>query len=125
MNDWWKSPVLQGPENDYGEYDYMIEKLPQDYARWELSKYKWKCDNCGRESHLRFCSAHYFYCWDGYDYMNYDECWLCTLKNEICRIKYKLKKQIKRKRLIETLKLYKKTSALSFKECYNIIKRLE
>ena len=21
MNKWWKNPVLQGPENDYGDYD--------------------------------------------------------------------------------------------------------
>ena len=40
--DWWKAPVLQGPENDYGQYDYMIEEIPKDYARWEFDKkYKW------------------------------------------------------------------------------------
>lgn len=27
MSDWWKNPVLQGEDNDYGQYDYLIEKL--------------------------------------------------------------------------------------------------
>ena len=30
MNNWWKSPVLQGEENDYGAYDYMIEEIPNN-----------------------------------------------------------------------------------------------
>lgn len=29
MNNWWKSPVLQGEENDYGDYDYLIEEIPK------------------------------------------------------------------------------------------------
>ena len=32
MNDWWKAPVLQGDENDYGDYDYLIEELPHKKA---------------------------------------------------------------------------------------------
>lgn len=39
MNQWWKNPVLHGPENDYGDYDYLIEELPSDHAEWSLQRY--------------------------------------------------------------------------------------
>lgn len=32
MKNWWKNPVLQGEDNDYGQYDYLIEELPHDEA---------------------------------------------------------------------------------------------
>lgn len=95
MNKWWKSPVLQGPENDYGDYDYLIEELPQDYAKWELSKYKSRCDSCGKNSHLLFRAVHHFYTLDGYDSMSYDECWKCKLEAKIYNIKVRLKKRLK------------------------------
>ena len=95
MNDWWKNPVLQGPDNEYGEYDYLAEELPHDYVRWEHSKYVSKCDSCGKERRLLLRSAHYFYTLDGYDYMSYDECWMCRLKSKLYSIKYKIKKEIK------------------------------
>ena len=94
MNKWWKNPVLQGPDNEYGEYDYLIEELPQDYVKWEFDRYKSKCDSCGKERHLLLKSASYFHTLDGYDYMNYDECWVCRLKGKINSIKYKMKKKI-------------------------------
>ena len=95
MSDWWKNPVLQGPENDYGEYDYLIEPLPKNHASWEFSKDKWSCDSCGKFSHLMFRATEYFYCSDGYDYMSYNECWKCRIKSDIrCKV-YSIKKKIK------------------------------
>lgn len=89
MNDWWNSPVLYGDDNDYGQYDYMIEEIPEDYAKWELDKYKWKCDTCGKERHLRFCTCHHFHTLDGWDSMSYDECWKCRIECMISgRINY-------------------------------------
>ena len=93
--DWWKSPVLQGEDNDYGQYDYMIEELPKDYVKWVLSRYKWKCDDCGKESHLLLRSAHYFYTLDGWDSMDYSECWRCRVKGMVFNAKWKIKKCIK------------------------------
>ena len=95
MNDWWKNPVLQGPDNEYGEYDYLIEEIPHDYVKWERSKYKSKCDSCGKERKLLLRSAHYFHTLDGYDYMSYDECWICRCKTKIGSIKNRIKKEIK------------------------------
>ena len=122
MNDWWKDPRL----DDEGTYDYLVEELPEDYARWEFDKYRWKCDNCGKESHLRFCSAHYFYCWDGWDYMGWNECWHCRLKSNIHSIKWKIQKWFKNK--TETFKtaveLYKGTVGWSFKHCYEMAKMI-
>lgn len=96
MSDWWKNPVLQGPENDYGEYDYLIEELPQDYIKWDFSRYTCKCDSCGKERHFLLKSAHHFYTYDGYDYMSYDECWVCRLKSKIWSIKHRIKKKVKK-----------------------------
>lgn len=131
MSDWWKAPVLQGPENDYGDYDYLIEELPQNEARWELSKYKWKCDQCGKESHLLFCYTGYFRTMDGYDSSSYNECWLCMIKDYIHRIKWRIivrnKKRIKILNLAkEMYGLYKsKNCHKSFKECYKLAKKIE
>ena len=27
MDKWWKNPVLQGEDNDYGQYDYLINPI--------------------------------------------------------------------------------------------------
>lgn len=120
MNDWWKDPRL----DDDGTYDYLVEELPKDYARWEFDKYRWKCDNCGKESHVRFCSAHYFYCWDGWDSMNWNECWRCRLKGNIKDFKWKVMKCFKNR--IEIFKtasgLHKRTTGRSFKYCYEMAK---
>ena len=122
MGDWWKAPVLQGDDNDYGQYDYMIEELPHDYARWELDKYAWKCDNCGKDSHLLFKSVSYFYSLDGYDYHSWYECWKCRLKMRVSSAKYKFKKKIKVFK--ETLVLYRNTRSLSLKECCEFAAKL-
>lgn len=92
MKDWWKAPVLQGPENDYGQYDYLIEELPEDYVKCEYSRYACKCDSCGKERHLLLKSSHYFYTLDGYDYMDYNECWVCRLNGKLHSIKCKVKR---------------------------------
>jgi len=131
MSNWWKSPVLQGPENDYGDYDYLINELPNDYVKWSFDKkYKWKCDSCGKDSHLLLRSAHYFYTMDGYDSMDYAECWKCRLKSNIYSIKYKIKKAIKVKiatikTAVDLYKLINKTQKYDFKHCYNLAKKLE
>ena len=95
MNDWWKNPVLQGPDNEYGEYDYLIEELPSNCTHWELTRYKNKCDSCGNERHLFLRSINYFYTLDGYDCMDYNECWVCRLKDKVWSVKHKIKKEIK------------------------------
>lgn len=123
MNDWWKAPVLQGPENDYGDYDYMIEELPHDYAKWEFDKYAWKCDNCGKDSHLLFRSVSHFYTLDGYDSMDYTECWKCRLKDKMRSIKYRIKKEIKAIKL--AWQLMHTSSAGNFKYWYGVAKKIK
>ena len=102
MSDWWKNPVLQGDDNEYGEYDYLINPLPKNEARWDLSRDKWKCESCGKYRHLMFRTTSYFYCFDGYDSMSYDECWRCRINSDIHCFKYKIKNKIKKK--IKTVK---------------------
>lgn len=122
MNDWWKNPVLQGPENDYGDYDYLIEELPQDYAKWKLSGYASRCDSCGKERHLVFRSKHYFYTLDGYDYMSYTDCWVCRMENKVWSIKNKLKKKIK---IVKDAWMLSRTSSVgNFKYYYKLIKEI-
>lgn len=127
MNDWWKSPVLQGPENDYGDYDYLIEELPQDYAKWELSKDKWHCESCGKNSHLLFKTVHHFYSLDGYDSMSYDECWKCRLSTKIYSVKHNLKRKLKKpiKVLKAAMELHSMVPNISFSKCYGFAKEIE
>lgn len=126
MKDWWKAPILQGPENDYGDYDYFVEELPKDYARWEFDKYRWKCDTCGKDSFLRFVAEHYFYCWDGWDSMRYAECWKCRLKGRISDIKWKVKNNIKKEFEIikDAIEWYKTSPAKSFKYWYQLSRKI-
>ena len=93
MKNWWKNPVLQGEDNDYGQYDYLIEELPHDEARWEWL-YR-KCDSCGKYHRLNFYSNHYFYTYDGWDSFDYTDCWECRFKDKVWSIKNKIKKEIK------------------------------
>ena len=126
MDKWWKAPVLQGPENDYGDYDYLIEELPDDYVKWELSKCACKCDSCGKERRLLLRSVHHFHTLDGYDYMDYNECWKCRLKGKIWSIKRRTIKRIKNE--IDIIRcawmLTQKSSAGSFKYYYGILKKI-
>jgi phage terminase large subunit GpA-like protein len=89
MNEYWKDPRL----DDEGTYDYLVEELPSDTAKWQW--YYQKCDSCGKYHRLNFESTHYFYCWDGWDSMTYAECWKCRLKDKIYAIKAKIKRKIK------------------------------
>ena len=126
MDKWWKNPVLQGPENDYGQYDYLIDELPNDYAKWELSRYTCKCDSCGKERHLLLRSAHYFYTLDGYDCMDYDECLVCRLKGKMWSIRHNIKKRIKKRIEIikEAWKLSHTSDLRNFIYFYRILNKI-
>lgn len=65
--------------DDEGTYDYLAEDLPADTCRWERGYAR--CDSCGKYRHLFKRSTHYFYCWDGWDYMADYNCWVCELAN--------------------------------------------
>lgn len=95
MNDWWKSPVLQGDENDYGQYDYMIEEIPENNAEWVFDPYVRHCDCCGKYRHILFCATHYFRTLDGWDSHTYDECLLCMIEGEIHSKMRKAKKKLR------------------------------
>lgn len=103
---WWQDPRL----DDEGTYDYLVEELPGDTAKWQW--YYQKCDSCGKYHRLNFDSTHHFYCYDGWDSMSYVECWRCRIKFKLHSIKAKLKKKIFKKiersrdyrRLMHTLK---------------------
>ena len=127
MNNWWKSPVLHGPENDYGQYDYLIEEIPEDYAKWDFDmKYKWKCHHCGKEKHLLFRSEHFFHTLDGWDSLDYAECLHCRTKGTIHHWKWKINDGIK-KRIATfklTIELYK-IGHKSFFDCYKLAKKIE
>jgi hypothetical protein len=78
MNDLWKSPVLQGEENDYGDYDYLIEEVPNDSAEW--TKWEYKCSECGKWHKWNKVYTHSFHTLDGYDSISTEVCWVCELK---------------------------------------------
>ena len=127
MNDvwgmnWWEAPVLQGPENDYGDYDYLIEELPDDYAKWEYDKYTCHCDSCGKERHLVFYSVHHFHTLDGWDSFDYTTCWKCALKDKIYMIKCKIGRSIKAFKLAR--ELYKTNTTRTFKHYYELAKKI-
>ena len=118
--------MLQGPENDYGDYDYLIEEIPDDYVKWEFSKYACKCDSCGKERHLLLRSVHHFYTLDGYDCMDYDECWVCRMKSKVWSIKHKIKKKIKKEIYIvkDAWQLAHASSVGNFRYYYKILRRI-
>lgn len=126
MKDWWKSPVLQGEENDYGDYDYLIEETPESYCRWEFSKIAWEDDH-GHPSRLRKVWCNYFRTMDGYDSVDGSDCWRCVLKDKIKLIPRKFKRKIKtEKREIETfIKDFKICyKYLNLKESFEIARKL-
>ena len=92
MNDWWKAPVLQGEENDYGQYDYMIEEIPSNTIKW--SWWSEKCDECRKEHRLNLVYTGYFRTLDGWDSMESCECWVCFLKRKVKQPFKALKKKI-------------------------------
>ena len=92
MNEWWKAPVLQGEENDYGDYDYLIEDIPSNTTKWNW----WyeTCDHCGKGHKLNLVSIGYFRTMDGWDSMENCECWVCYLKRKIKQPFKTLKKKV-------------------------------
>jgi hypothetical protein len=89
MSKWWKDPRL----DDEGTYDYLVEELPRDSSTW--SRYPSKCDDCGKIRGLHVTHSHYFYCWDGWDCMDYTVCWKCHIKGIIRSSILKMKKFIR------------------------------
>lgn len=85
MDKWWKNPVLQGEENCYGQYDYMASPIPKNTHEW--IKGECHCDSCGKYRHLSVRDTSYFYTLDGFDYLDYTECWLCQLAIKVRRLK--------------------------------------
>ena len=105
MNEWWKDLRL----DDEGTYDYLIEELPSDNSRW--SWYHTKCDDCGKYHKLNVINSHYFYCWDGWDSMNYTTCWKCRTVSIVKSSTRKVKKFIQHHYLkidVEGYKIFRK-----------------
>ena len=107
MDKYWQDPRL----DDDGIYDYLAEELPSDSQKWQW--YYQKCRTCGKYHRLNFESVHYFYCYDGWDSIDYTECWKCRLKSKIYNIKYKIKTKIKQRK--EYRKWIKQLKKLGFK----------
>ena len=121
MNNWWKSPVLQGEENDYGAYDYMIEEIPKNSREW--STWGYKCSECGKWHKLNVVYTEYFYTLDGYDSLSTEVCWLCEMKSIIGKPFRKMKRKMKL--LKQTVELKRDLNHKSWKRCYELAKILE
>ena len=132
MSKWWKAPVLQGPENDYGDYDYLIEEIPGDSITW--SKWERKCGECGKTHMWNLCHTHCFRTMDGWDSIDHYECWLCYVKRKLRepfrKIKNKIKNKISsfifaRKELHNVIKVYEQTTGQKpSKEIKSALKRI-
>ena len=119
LGDWWKSPLLQGDDNMYGEYDYLIEEIPNDVCKWEFGKRK--CTSCGKERYLHFYSEHYFRTMDGYDSLYYYDCWVCMLRDKIHSIKRKISLKVKTVEM--AIELYR-DGKKSFSHYYELAKKI-
>ena len=125
MNNWWKSPVLQGEENDYGDYDYMIEEIPKNSREW--STWEYKCSECGKWHKLNVVYTDYFYTLDGYDSLSTEVCWLCEMKSIIGKPLRKMKRKVNRAQRVvkETIELKRDMNNKSWKRCYELAKILQ
>ena len=118
MNEYWKDPRL----DDEGTYDYLTDELPADSEKWE--RHIQKCETCGRYHMFNLVSTHYFYCYDGWDYISYTECWRCRLQSVILKYVAKLRKRRKArkeyKELLANLKGTKLTKEQKryIRDCY-------
>lgn len=92
--DWYKAPVLAGEENDYGDYDYLIEDIPDNTHEWV--HYECRCDECGKYRRHAIRDVAYFHTMDGYDYMDYTVCWRCVAKQKIYAAMKKFRKSVKK-----------------------------
>lgn len=92
-------PILQGPENDYGELDVYAVDIPADEGLVKTRMgYKCRCDGCGKEFKTLYVSTHYFYTIDGWDPLSYQECKRCAkldIKSKTKRIIRRIKKAIR------------------------------
>ena len=135
MSKWWKSPVLQGPENDYGDYDYLIEDIPGDSITW--SKWERRCGECGKTHMWNLCYTHYFRTMDGWDSIEHYECWVCYVKRKLTAPFKSAKKKIARflyvrKELNRMIKLVKQTTGQkpsnetlsAFKQIYTTLHKI-
>ena len=100
--------IAQDPRlDDEGTYDYLAEDLPQDSSTWHRGYYC-VCDECHKQRYWTRTDRHYFYCWDGWDYMGSNTCWLCALKESRwwpAQIVHRwTRKRVKRLRFRETYK---------------------
>lgn len=119
MNEYWKDPRL----DDEGTYDYLVEELPSDTAKWQW--YYQQCNSCGKCHRLNFDNTHYFYCWDGWDSMSYVECWHCKLKAKIWGIKSRIKRKIKwHKEYRDLIDIIKQSGSPITKEKREIAKKI-
>lgn len=125
MNNWWKSPVLQGEENDYGAYDYMIEEIPKNSREW--STWGYKCSECGKWHKLNVVYTEYFYTLDGWDSLSTEVCWLCEMKSIIGKPLRKMKRKVNRAQRVvkETIELKRDMNNKSWKRCYELAKILQ
>lgn len=92
--DWYRAPILGGEENDYGEYDYFAEALPENTHCW--THHERRCDECGKYRRHAICDTAYFYTMDGYDSMDYVVCWRCVAKQKIYAAMKKFRKSVKK-----------------------------
>lgn len=127
MSNWWKSPVLQGPENDYGDYDYLIEEVPSYEEKW--SWYFEKCDTCRKEHYFNLGATSYFRTMDGWDSNYCCECWKCYLKRKIKAPFKAIKKKINRiinaeKEYYDMKKILKKNGTPLTKDLKNTIRKI-
>lgn len=92
-------PILQGPENEYGDYDYLVNDLPADEQLVKTRMgYKCMCDGCGKEFKTLYVSTHYFYTIDGWDSISNRECKKCAkldIKSKTKRIIRRIQKAIR------------------------------
>ena len=127
MDKWWKNPVLQGPENDYGDYDYLIEDVPSNTVKWE--RWERKCDDCSKMHKLNLVYIGYFRTMDGWDSMDSCECWKCYLKRKVAAPFKAIKKKIVRTMSVYTeyrtlKKMLKKTGTPLTKEIKMCLKQI-
>ena len=125
MNNWWKIPVLQGEDNDYGAYDYMIEEIPKNSREW--STWGYKCSECGKWHKLNVVYTEYFYTLDGWDSLSTEVCWLCEMKSIIGKPLRKMKRKVNRTRRVvkDTIELKRDMNNKSWKRCYELAKILQ
>lgn len=95
MHNPYDMPILHGEDNEYGDYDYLVDGLPQNVEKWNLSRTAWKCDACGHYRHFRFITRYFFYTLDGYDSSDCDVCWTCMLRSAVKMAWLRIKKDVK------------------------------